>query len=84
MYRYNFRDWGGVSREVNVVGTMVLRVDDIRLYVVKKKNEYAVHYGLQCASFLNLEDAMHHFGQCFCHAAECGDVKSLQTSKTGP
>jgi hypothetical protein len=84
MYRYNYRDWQGIQQEVKIVGTILLRVDEIRLYVTKSRNGYAVHYCLQTLPATDLADAMRQFSDCFCHAAECGDLKALQTSKTAP
>jgi|694.fasta_scaffold16698_22 hypothetical protein len=84
MYRYNYRDWQGIQQEVKVTGTIVIRQDDIRLYVTKHRNGYAVHYGLETQLATDLADAMRQFSDCFCHAAECGDLKALQTSKLAP
>lgn len=84
MYRYNFRDWQGIQQEVKVTGTIVIRQDDIRLYVAKSRNGFTVHYGLQTTHADDLADAMRQFSDCFCHAAECGDVKALQSSKLAP
>jgi hypothetical protein len=84
MYRYNYRDWQGIQQEVKIVGTILLRVDEIRLYVAKSRNGYAVYYCLQTLPATDLADAMRQFSDCFCYAAEFGDLKALQSSKLAP